>query len=76
MVILGNNAAGLLNKKESFYRCIAKYSPGVLTIQESKCRVRGLIKVNNYEVFEKIRPNGGDGGLLTLKLGSCCCRNK
>ena len=65
MVIMGNNAAGVLNKKESLYQCIRKYSPGVIFIQESKCCMKGLLKLEDYVVFEKIRPKGGGGGLLT-----------
>ena len=39
--------------------------PGVLTIQETKCRAKGLVKLNNYVVFERVRPKGCGGGLLT-----------
>ena len=65
MIIVGNNAAGILNKKQSLMNCVSKYLPGALLIQESKCKRKGLIKINEYAVFEKKRKNVGGGGLLT-----------
>ena len=70
MILIGNNAAGLLNKKQSLLHCIDKYSPGVLYIQETKCRMKGLVKIDDYIIFEKIRSNGGGGGLLTAVHGN------
>ena len=65
MFVLGANAAGLLNKLESFYRNISIFNPGVIFIQESKARRKGKIKLNNYTIFEKIRKQNNGGGLLT-----------
>ena len=65
MFVLGANAAGLLNKLESFYRNISTFNPGVIFIQESKARRKGKIKLNNYTIFEKIRKQNNGGGLLT-----------
>ena len=62
---MGNNAAGLINKQDSFYRNIENFKPGVYFIQESKCRIRNQIKHDEYVMFEMIRKNGGGGGLLT-----------
>ena len=64
MHILGNNAAGLLNKKQSFLRCFEKFRPGVFFIQESKCKAKGQIKVPDYIIFEKIRKNNKGVGYL------------
>ena len=65
MFILGANAAGLLNKLESFYRNISTFNPGVVFIQESKSKRKGKIKLDNYTIFEKIRKQTNGGGLLT-----------
>ena len=65
MYILGNNAAGLLNKLESFYRNIENFKPGVYFIQESKCKRKNKVKHDEYIMFELIRKHNAGGGLLT-----------
>ena len=65
MFILGANAAGLINKKESFLQNISLFNPGVFFIQESKARIKNKIALNDYTIFEVIRKNLGGGGLLT-----------
>ena len=40
MFILGANAAGLLNKLESFHRNISLFKPGVIFVQEIKVKVK------------------------------------
>ena len=65
MFLLGNNAAGLGNKTESFLRNIEHFKPGVFFIQETKCKVKNKIKHDDYVLFEKHRKSMGGGGLLT-----------
>ena len=65
MHILGSNAAGILNKKESFMRNISLFNPGVYFVQESKVPRKGKIKLSDYVIFERVRKAGGGGGLLT-----------
>ena len=65
MYILGNNAAGILNKVESFKQNIKTFLPGAYLVQETKSRRKGQIKLENYVIFEYIRKNKGGGGLLT-----------
>ena len=65
MNILGSNAAGLLNKKESFFRNISLFNPGVYLVQESKVPRKGKVKHSDYVMFERVRKVGGGGGLLT-----------
>ena len=63
--ILGNNCAGLKAKTKSLNQAIKAYNfPSCVTLQETKMRKMGLIKLNDYQIFEKIRPGLG-GGLLT-----------
>ena len=63
--ILGTNAAGLKAKKDSLIENIRLFgSPSIITIQETKFRKMGSMKIENYQIFEKIR-NGFGGGLLT-----------
>ena len=59
MYIIGNNAAGILNKVESFKQNIQTFSPGVYFLQETKSRRKGQIKLENYVVFEYIRKDKG-----------------
>ena len=65
MVIIGTNAAELMNKKESFFRTIKTLSPSVFFVQETKARRKNKIKLNDYITFEHVRKNKGGGGLLT-----------
>ena len=65
MNILGGNAAGILNKLESFKRNIQIFKPGVYFLQETKSRRKGQIKLDDYVVFEFLRKDKGGGGLLT-----------
>ena len=65
MNILGSNSAGLLNKKESFFRNISLFDPSVYFIQESKVPHKGKVKHSDYVIFERVRKIGGGGGLLT-----------
>ena len=65
MFILGGNAAGLLNKKESFLRNISIFKPAAYLIQESKVSQKNRVEVADYVIFEHIRKTGGGGGVLT-----------
>ena len=63
--IMGTNAAGLKAKKDSLMQNIKMFNnPSCITIQESKLRNSGSIKLENYQIFEKNR-SGFGGGLLT-----------
>ena len=78
MFILGANAAGLANKKESFNRLLNLFLPGVFFVQESKLRIRNKMKHPKYITFEYIRKNCGGGGLLTAvhkTLNPVCVSN-
>ena len=65
MFILGGNAAGLLNKKDSFLRNISVFKPAAYLIQESKANQKNRVKVTDYVTFEHIRKTSGGGGVLT-----------
>ena len=65
MKIIGNNAAGILNKVDSFKNTVKKFSPGVFFVQETKTRRKNQIKLDDYVMFEHIRKDKGGGGLLT-----------
>ena len=52
--IMGTNAAGLKAKKDSLVENVKLFNyPSVITIQESKLRKSGTIKLENYQIFEK-----------------------
>ena len=65
MYILGGNAAGLLNKKDSFFRNISIFKPAAYLIQESKVTQKNKISVDDYVIFEHIRKKTVGGGVLT-----------
>ena len=64
--IIGNNAAGLKAKKDSFENIMKVFSPGVAMIQETKLYRKGTMCFNNYSCFEKVRGQSEGGGLMTL----------
>ena len=64
--IIGNNAAGLKGKKDSFIVLLDDISAGVAMIQETKLYRKGTMRFNNYLCFEKVRGEGEGGGLMTL----------
>ena len=64
--IIGNNAAGLKAKKDSFENIMKVFSPGVAIIQETKLYINGTMCFNNYSCFEKVRGQSEGGGLMTL----------
>ena len=66
MFILGTNAAGLLNKKDSFERNIELFKPVAFFLQETKTKSKNKLKVKDYTCFEYIRKNRGGGGLMTV----------
>ena len=66
--IWGTKSAGLKAKKDSLMHNIKLFNyPSCITIQETKLRTPGIIKLKNYQVFEKVRPGQG-GGLLTAVI--------
>ena len=47
--ILGNNCFGLKAKKDSFFQTIKAFNfPSCITIQETKLRKMGSIKIKDY----------------------------
>ena len=63
MNIMGNNAAGILNKLDSFKENVRKFSPGVYFVQETKSRRKNQIKLDDYVMFKQIRQNKGGRNL-------------
>ena len=51
-------------KRDSLVASISVLNPSVFLVQETKFMKKGLFKLNNFEIFEAIRPTGG-GSLLT-----------
>ena len=65
MNIVGNNAAGILNKLTSLEMNLKTFQPAVYFVQETKCRRKNKVSHPDYIVFEHIRKKSGGGGLLT-----------
>ena len=54
-LIVGANANGINAKKETFFNMINQLNPSVITIQETKMRKVGQIRIPGFQNFEKIR---------------------
>ena len=65
ITILGNNAAGIANKKESFQHIIDTLKPGIIMIQESKLTKKNSIQIKHFEAVEFVRREKTGGGLYT-----------
>ena len=63
--ILGTNCNGILNKQDSLKAAMDTFKPTIVTLQETKSRKHGNIRLPGYQIFEKIRKGGNGGGLLT-----------
>jgi hypothetical protein len=63
--LLGTNSNGISNRIESLKHAISVFLPNIVTLQETKVRKLGSVKLRGYQVFEKIRTGGSGGGLLT-----------
>ena len=61
--LIGNNANGILGKKESFLNLIKNEKPHCFMLQETKLRRKGQLKVDGYQIFDTVRDNKGGGGL-------------
>lgn len=68
LTIIGANANGLKAKKESLFNIINEIKPSIITIQETKLRKSGQIKIPGYQNFERVRTGISGGGLLTSVL--------
>ena len=54
--MLGTNSQGLKAKKTSLLNTVNHYNnPSVITVQETKLRHYGIIKLNGYQIFEMHR---------------------
>ena len=64
LTIFCSNVNGILGKKDSLISNIKKFQPGAFLLQETKVQRKGQIKVENYEIFEVVRPNCPNGGSI------------
>ena len=74
--LVGVNAAGLSSKLFSFDKLLADTKPGVFFIEETKMRKEGKIKTAhsaNYQIYERIRKAGKNGGGLALGVHNDLC---
>ena len=68
---LGVNAAGIFSKWTTFKKILYELEPAVFFIEETKCKVKGKLKLDNYCIYEQIRDidptkKGQVGGGLAL----------
>ena len=65
VILVGNNCAGIQNKKESLKNMIDVLNPAVVFLQETKVYSKGRVQLKDFEIFESIRDHNLGGGLLT-----------
>ena len=63
---LGVNAAGIKSKMTSFKNVLNGLNPSVFFIEETKIKVPGRLKFENYDVFELVRESQDGGGGLAI----------
>ena len=64
MNIFSTNAAGLKNKLQSLKNELKSLNAAIFTIQESHFSKKGLLKVDDYEIFEAIRSKKHGGSVI------------
>ena len=64
-IVVGTNANGISSKKDSVFQIISQLNPSVLCMQETKVNRKGVLKIQDYEIFENIRSKNNGGSLLT-----------
>ena len=62
---MGNNCAGIKNKKESLTNLVTTLNLGILFLQETKLYTKGQIKLKSFIIFETNRALNSGGGLMT-----------
>ena len=63
---LGVNAAGLRSKMMTFKKVLTDLNPTVFSVQETKMKNVGNIKIDDYVIFEKIRKKKENGGGIAI----------
>ena len=64
LTITGTNANGLATKKESLLHSLQTENPQVFMVQETKLRRKNQIKVDGYQLFERVRKGKSGGGIM------------
>ena len=63
---MGVNSAGLRPKLKTFKKVINDLQPSVFFIEETKYQNAGMLKLDNYHIFELVRQSKDGGGGLAL----------
>ena len=66
--IIAQNVSGIVSKKDSLCYVLNMLSPSVIVLQETKVNKVGKVKLDGYQIFEKVRTDISVGGLLTAVL--------
>ena len=60
----GTNANGINSKKESLKNLLNTDEPHVIMVQETKLSRKNQIKLDDYQIFERVRKNKTGGGIM------------
>ena len=63
--VFGSNINGVSSKMNSLKDNIGIFKPSIITLQETKVRKKGLVKLPGYQVYEWVRTENIGGGLMT-----------
>ena len=64
LIIFSANAAGLKTKRQSLKNVLNELNVGVFTIQETHFAKKGILKLENFVIFEAIRNKVKGGTIL------------
>ena len=64
--LMGVNAAGLRPKLMTFKKVLKDLNPSVFSVQETKMKQKGKLKIEDYIIFEKIRNKKENGGGIAI----------
>ena len=64
--LLGVNAAELNSKLFTFKKIISELQPSIFFVEETKYKVPGKLKIENFFIFERVRETKDGGGGLAL----------
>ena len=62
--VMGTNANGIKSKKASLINVLNADLPQIFMLQETKLKRKNQIRLEKYEIFEKVRKHKGGGGIM------------
>ena len=65
--MFSTNGAGIIGGKVESLKAEVKHTKcNIVTLQETHCKTKGKIKIDNFVVFEAIRKEKGGGTMIAV----------